>query len=70
MSTDLLLCVCIAQVLRLEGRLAELEEELSGTQSARAAAEAELQQLHTEAQQTRALSEQHVQVPEYALSAV
>ncbi len=55
-------CVRCKKVLRLEGRLAELEEELSGAQGARAAAEAELQQAHADAQQTRVLSEQHVQV--------
>ena len=50
------------QVLRLEGRLGELEEVLSATQSGRAAAEQEVQQLREEVQQTRTLSEHHVQV--------
>ena len=48
-------------MLRLEGRLQELEERLCAEESARAGAEEALQRLQTELEERRAASEQHVQ---------
>lgn len=50
------------QVLRLEGRLLEMEAQASAAEDARAAADAELEQIRQTLEEDRAAAERHVQV--------
>lgn len=52
----------LGQVLRLEGRLQELEERLSAEETARTGAEEALQRMQAELEEQRTSSEQHLQV--------